>query len=130
MESNNSISKIRIWTSYILQGLVVVMFLMGVFNNLMHTEMAVKGSVSMGFAESDITILGIIMLISTILFVIPQTNILGAILLTAWLGGAVAAHFIHHDDIGHKLFPVIFGVVIWASLWLRNQKLRHIFPIA
>jgi fucose permease len=63
------------------------------------------------------------------MYLIPKTSVLGAILLTAWLGGAVATHIIHKDAVGMQLFPALFGVLVWVSLWLRNEKLNAVFPI-
>ncbi|WP_405383770.1 DoxX family protein [Maribacter sp. LLG6340-A2] len=124
MESEKKVSKGMLWTSYILQGIVVLMFLMGAINNLMQTEMAVEGAVSMGYPEGAVLYLGIILLLATLLYAIPKTMFVGAILLTAWLGGAVATHIIHGDPMSNILFPVIFGVVVWASILLRSTQLR------
>ncbi len=129
MTSEIKISKARLWTSYILQGIIVIMMLMGAVNNLMQTEMAVNGAKEMGYPESSVLYLGIFLLISTLLFAIPKTAITGAILLTAWLGGAVATHVIHQDPMSMTLFPVIFGILVWVSLWLRMDKLGQITPV-
>lgn len=126
---NQSISKVRLYISYGLQGLMTLSFLMGAFMNLSHNEEAVKGAVDMGYPESVITYLGIILLVSAVLYVIPKTNILGAALLTAWLGGAVATHVIHKDAIGLTMAPVVFGVLVWVALWLREGGLASIFPV-
>lgn len=119
-----------LWTSYILQGIVSAMFLMGAANNLMKSEMAVTGALDMGFDESSIVTLGILLLVSTALYIIPKTNIFGAVMLTAWLGGAVATHMIHGDPIGMTIFPVIFGIIVWFALVLRDKKLQAIFPFS
>jgi hypothetical protein len=87
MNENQNISKGLLWTSYGLQGLVSGMFLMGIVNNLMQTEMAVKGSLDMGYPEGIAPILGAVQLIALALYVFPKTSILGAALITAWLGG-------------------------------------------
>jgi membrane protein insertase Oxa1/YidC/SpoIIIJ len=68
--------------------------------------------------------LGIILLVSTILYAIPKTTFIGGLLLTAWLGGAVATHLIHNDPMTNILLPVIFGIIVWVSIWLRSEKLR------
>ncbi len=124
-----SISKGRKWTSYILQGLIGIMFLMGGIGNILLTETAVDGATQLGYSESSIPYLGLVLLVSTLLFLIPKTNILGAILLTGWLGGAVATHIIHNDPMVNVVFPVVFGTLIWFSLWLRNEKLRRLIPL-
>ncbi|TVZ15282.1 DoxX family protein [Maribacter sp. MAR_2009_72] len=127
MEAAKKVSKGMLWTSYVLQGIVVLMFLMGAITNLMQTEMAVEGAVSMGYPEGSVVYLGVVLLIATVLYAIPKTMFIGALLLTAWLGGAVATHIIHGDPIGNTLFPVIFGIVVWASIMLRNTQLRALF---
>jgi DoxX-like family len=123
MEITNKISKGRLWTSYIIQGIVVLMFLMGAINNLFQTEMAVKGAMDMGYPESSVHYLGIVLFVSTVLYAIPKTKIIGAILLTDWLGGAVATHIIHHDPVFNMFFPVIFGIIVWGVLVLRDKSL-------
>lgn len=125
MEPNKRIPKIRLWASYVLQGLVVLMFIMGAVNNLLQTEMAVAGAVEMGYPETAVFYLGTVLLFSTILYAIPKTSLIGAILLTAWLGGAVATHLIHKDPAFNILFPVLFGIPLWLGVWLRNEKLRQ-----
>lgn len=124
METKKKGSKGVLWTSYILQGIVVLMFLMGAVNNLMQTEMAVDGAVEFGYPKDAVLYLGVILLLSTILYAIPKTMFIGGVLLTAWLGGAVATHAIHNDPLTNILFPVIFGIIVWVSIWLRNEKLR------
>jgi uncharacterized membrane protein (UPF0182 family) len=128
MEANNKIAKSRLWTSYTLQGLVTIMFLMGAANNLMQTDVAVNGAAELGYPKAAVFYLGVILLISTLAYALPRTSILGASLLTAWLGGAIATHIIHSDPFYNMLFPVIFGMIIWLSIWLRNEKLRALLP--
>jgi hypothetical protein len=124
METTNKISKVRLWASYILQGIVVAMFLMGSIMNLLQTEEAVTGAVAMGYPKESVLYLGIALLIGTLLYAIPKTVILGAIVLTGWLGGAIATHVIHSDPLFNILFPLLFGIVIWGSVLLRNEKLK------
>lgn len=126
METTHQISKSRLWTSYILQGLVVLMFLFGALNNILQTEPAVNGAVDLGYPESSVLYLGIVLLLSTLLFALPKTKFFGALLLTAWLGGAVATHVIHSDPLTLTLFPVVFGILVWLSLWLRDPKLQKV----
>lgn len=124
------ISKFHLWTSYILQGLVSLMFLNGAIQNLLKTDMAVEGIKTFGFPESSLLYFGLILLIGTVLYLIPKTAVLGAILLTGWLGGAVATHIVHGDPVFNIFFPVFFGVIVWLSLWLRFEGLRQITPVA
>lgn len=119
----------RKYVSFILQGLVSGMLLMGSVNNLLQTEMAMKGSAEMGYPSSSVLYLGIFLTISTILYIFPKTTYLGAILLTGWLGGAVATHIIHGDEFSKVVFPPIFGIVMWLAPWLRDRRIAAILPI-
>jgi hypothetical protein len=84
----------------------------------------------LGFPESVIVGLGIVLLACVILYVIPGTSILGAILLTGYLGGAVASHVRVGDPLfSHVLFPVYLGVLVWGGLFLREPRLRQLMPL-
>lgn len=126
MESNKRVSKFRLWVSYALQGIIILMFIMGAISNLLQTEVAVSGATEMGYPKAAVFYLGIVLLFSTILYAIPKTTLIGATLLTAWLGGAVATHLIHKDPAFNILFPILFGILVWLSVWLRDEKLRQI----
>jgi amino acid transporter len=70
-----------------------------------------------------------VLLACTILYVIPRTAVLGAVLLTGYLGGAVAANVIAGTPLFNLLFPMIFGALAWSALWLRNDRLRRLVPV-
>jgi hypothetical protein len=90
----------------------------------------VDGTLALGYPENVILPLGIILLISTLLYLIPQTSVLGAILITGYLGGAVATHVrIGNPLLTHTLFPVYLGVLIWLGLYLRDVRLRALVPL-
>ncbi|WP_420601770.1 DoxX family protein [Flagellimonas sp.] len=129
MTTDHKISKARLWTSYVLQGLIVLLFFMGAAGNIFQSEDAVTEAVKLGYAESSVLCLGIALFVSTLLYAIPRTAIIGAVLLTAWLGGAVATHMINQDPMFNMLLPVIFGIVIWLALWLRMPSLQRMFPL-
>lgn len=121
-------SKTRLWISYVLQGLIVVPFIMGAFSNMFESESAVKMAVDMGYSTGSVMYLGIVLFLAVILYAVPKTCVLGASVITAWLGGAVATHIIHQDPMGQIFFPVIFGIIVWFVLWLRMPKLRALSP--
>ncbi|MBC2839953.1 DoxX family protein [Robiginitalea sp. SC105] len=125
---SNSV-RLRLWTSYILQTLLAFMFLLGAVMNLMQSETAVSQAVEMGYPGASVVYLGAILLICTMLYLIPRTNILGALLLTGWLGGAVATHIIYGDPMFNILFPVLFGILVWGILWLRDGAVRMLLPL-
>ena len=89
----------------------------------------VEGTVKMGFSESVIVPLGIVLLVCTLLYLIPRTAVLGAILLTGYLGGAVATHVHVGDTLFSILFPVLFGCLLWGGLYLRDARLRALLPL-
>jgi len=97
---------------------------------LLKPTFVVDATVKLGYQESTIVPLGIVLLTCVILYVIPQTSVLGAILLTGYLGGAVATHVRVGDPLfSHVLFPVYLGILIWLGLYLRDVRLRALVPL-
>jgi hypothetical protein len=90
-----------------------------------------QATMALGFTSNQVRTLGAILLVSTLLYALPPTSILGAILVTAFLGGAVAINFQHGTPVAsHLLFGVYVGGILWAALFLRSETLRSILPIA
>ena len=86
-----------------------------------------KGTIELGYPEGDVFGIGVLLLACTVLYVIPRTSILGAILLTGYLGGAVASQVrVGNPLFTHILFPVYFACLLWAGLYLRDNRLRPI----
>jgi hypothetical protein len=73
--------------------------------------------------------LGVILLGCTVLYLIPKTAVLGSILLTAYLGGAVATNLRLHNPAFNTWFPVVFGILAWVGLWLRERRVGEVFPL-
>ncbi|PWG81245.1 DoxX family protein [Pararcticibacter amylolyticus] len=128
---NNQISKTSRLTGIIMHWLVVLFMLFDAIIKFIKPQPVIRTTVNeLGYKEYHILILGCTALISTILFIMPRTRILGAVLLTAHLGGAVASQVrIDSPLFSHMLFPVYIAVLMWASIWLRNNRLREIFPL-
>jgi hypothetical protein len=90
----------------------------------------VEATMRLGYPESVIQSLGIVLLVCTILYAIPRTSILGAILLTGYLGGAVAANVrVGNPLFSHTLFPVYVALFVWGGLYLRDRRLRGLIPV-
>jgi len=89
----------------------------------------VQATVELGYPESVILGLGLTLLTSTLLYLIPSTSVLGAILLTKYLGGAVATHVRMGGPIFNIIFAVIVGTLLWGGLWLRDGQLREMLPL-
>ena len=125
----SAISKKSLWAGRILSGLVILFLLMDALMKIMKAAPAVQGTVRVGYPESVVVGIGLVLLSCTILYAIPQTSVLGAILLTGYLGGAVATNV----RVGNPLFsfilaPVYFGILIWLGLYLRDYRLRALLP--
>ncbi len=89
----------------------------------------IDGTIALGYSVSQITPIGIVLLICTLLYVFPMTQVLGAILLTGYLGGAVSTHVRHGDPLfSHVLFPAYLGAILWLGLYLRDPALRNFIP--
>lgn len=118
------------WTGYVLTGLVVAFFLMDSVMKLMVLDVVTSTTEQLGWAPDKAFPLGVLLLILTALYVIPQTSVLGAVLITGYLGGAAATHVrIDSPLFSHVLFGVYLGVIMWGGLWLREPRLRTLFPL-
>lgn len=117
-------SKPMLWTGYVLSALPALFLLVDGVMKLFKPEFVVKATVELGFSENVIVPLGIVLTACTVLYLLPQTKVLGAILLTGYLGGAVATHVHASHPVFNILFPVIFGVLLWGGLYLRDARLR------
>lgn len=118
------------WAGYVLSGLVVAFLVMDTAMKLMQLDVVKTTMVELGWPADMALPLGIIMTVCTVLYVVPQTAVLGALLLTAYLGGAVATHVrIGSPLFSHVLFGVYIGVMMWGGLWMRLPVLRASFPV-
>jgi len=124
------VSRKRIWAGRILSALPLLFLLLDGVAKLVKPAPVVEGTVKLGYPETVIVPLGIVLLTCTILHVIPRTSVLGAILLTGYLGGAVATHVRVGDPLfTHVLFPIYLGVLIWGGLYLRDDRLHALIPL-
>lgn len=129
MEAEEKPKTKRPWAGYIISGLAGLFLLMDAVGKLIKPEPVVTGTLQLGYSEGVILPLGVILLTSTLLYLLPRSGILGAVLLTAYLGGAVATHLrISNPLFTHTLFPVYLGILIWLGLWLRDPRLRALIP--
>jgi hypothetical protein len=87
----------------------------------------VEGTVEFGFPEGYAAAIGLTLVLSTVLYLIPRTAVLGAVLLTGYLGGAAATHIQREDP--WFLFAVLFAVLAWAGLYLRDPRIRDLLPL-
>jgi hypothetical protein len=112
------------WTARVLGGLVSLFLLVDGAGKVLRLAPYVEGTARVGYPASSLVPLGLVLLACTILYLVPRTAVLGAVLLTGYLGGAVATHVRMSEPF---VFPVVFGVLIWACLCVRDGRVRAIF---
>jgi hypothetical protein len=123
---STGVSLRRIWVSRILTALSVLFLFMDGGMKLFKPPFVVEATARLGYPESTIVGIGVTLLVCTVLYLIPRTSFLGAILLTAYLGGAVASNVRAGTPLFNVVFPMLFGVMAWASLVLRDKRLESI----
>jgi uncharacterized membrane protein YphA (DoxX/SURF4 family) len=117
------------WAGRVISTLPVLLLLFSSSGKLLKAPQAVDEFTRLGYPDSVIFGLGIVELVCAILYAIPRTAILGAILLTGYLGGAIATHVRVGDPVFNIIMPVIIGVFIWAGVFLRDERLRAYLPL-
>ena len=123
-------SKKRPWAGYIISALPVLFLLLDGTMKLFKPEIVIKATTDLGYPESTIVPIGITLVACTILYIIPQTAVFGAILLTGYLGGAVATNVrVGTPLFTHILFPVYVASFLWVGLYLRESRLRALAPL-
>jgi hypothetical protein len=120
----------QLWTGRVLSGIAIAFLTVDALAKLVEIEPVRKGTVELGYPVEIAFTLGVVLLASVIIHVIPRTAVLGALLLTGYLGGAVATHVrVGHPLFSHTLFPVYVAVFIWAGLALRDPRVRAAFGL-
>jgi len=119
-----------VWTGRIVSGIVVAFLLFDSITKIMLNPYVVKASASLGYGAGSIQAIGIILLTCLVVYVIPRTSILGSVLLTGYLGGAIDANLRAGTPLfSNLLFPVYFGILVWAGLYLRSRRVREFFSL-
>jgi hypothetical protein len=122
-------SRGMLWTGYALSGLVILFLIFDGAIKLVPLQIVTDTMVVLGWPPESARLLGVLTLISVILYAIPRTSVLGAILLTGYLGGAIATHVrIGNPLFTHTLFGVYLGLFVWGGLWFRDARLRALIP--
>jgi hypothetical protein len=123
-QSEPRISNKIVWTGRVVSAFASLFFLMDGGMKLMKPSFVVEATKQLGYPESDIVGIGVLLLFCTLLYILPRTSILGAILLTGYLGGAVASQVRIGAPIFNVVFAVVFGTLVWVGLWLRDLRVR------
>ena len=120
-------STAKVWSGRIMGGIVILFMLMDTTFKFMTTEDVIKATTDLGFQAHHLPIMGTLGLLATLLYIIPRTEIIGALLLTGYWGGAIATHVRMDNPLfTHILFPVYLGVLAWGALWIKNERLRQL----
>jgi uncharacterized membrane protein YphA (DoxX/SURF4 family) len=122
---------VGVWIGRVMSGLVVAFMLMAsAFPKLFMPELAQESMQQLGWNAKHLFIIAAIELVGTLLYAIPRTAALGAVVLTGLLGGAVATHLrIENPLFSHTVFPLYVGLLMWGGLWLRNAQVRALLPL-
>jgi hypothetical protein len=119
--------KWMLWTGRVISALPVLMLLMGAVMSFNMPEENKKQMAAMGWDASIAPALGVVELVIVLLYAIPQTAVLGAILMTGYLGGAVATH-VRVQDWSHMPIAIVVGLLVWLGLWFRDYRIRSLAP--
>jgi hypothetical protein len=123
-------SRTRRRTGAIMSGLAILFLLFDALTRMMGASQSVAASVQLGYPASAVPVIGVILLVCVIAYAVPATSVTGAILLTGYLGGAVATQLrVGNPLFTHTLFPIYLGALIWGGLLLREERLRALVPL-
>ena len=123
-----SASKKVIWSGYIMSVVPALLLLLDGIMKLMKPAFVVEATVQLGYPERLVRSLGVWLLICTVIYLIRRTAVFGAILLTGYLGGAIATHARVGDPLFTMILPVIFATMLWGGLYLRDKQVRALVP--
>ena len=123
------IGKGRLWGSYVLSAIPILLLLMGAAFDLSGSEQAVQGAAQMGYPANTVPILGAVALLCAVVYAIPRTAVLGAILMSAYFGAAVATHVRAGQPLYWTLPAIIVCSITWFGLYLREPRLEALLPV-
>ncbi|HEY6467580.1 MAG TPA: DoxX family protein [Candidatus Acidoferrales bacterium] len=121
--SVSGVSKGRVWSGRILTALVVAFLVFDGVTKIMKEQHVMAAAVQLGFPGYTMPIIGCILLVCTLIYVIPRTAFLGSVLLTGYLGGAVVVQLRVANPAFETVFPIFFGILVWAGLCLRESRI-------
>ena len=123
-------SKTRVVVGRVLSGIAIAFLTFDSVGKLFRVQPVIDGTVQLGYPTSIIIPLGIVLLSCVLIYAVPRTSVIGAMMLTGYLGGAVATHArVGNPLLSHTLFPIYVAVIIWAGLVLRDAQLRILLPV-
>jgi hypothetical protein len=118
-----------LWAGRIISALAILFLILDSVIKVLKLAPAVESTTQLGYPESLVITIGIIELVCLAIYVIPRTSIFGAILMTGYLGGAIATNLRAGTPLFNVIFPIIIGALLWGGIYLRDQKLRELVPL-
>ena len=119
----------KVTAAHVCTGLAALFLTFDTILKVLRLGPAVEGTASLGYPASSVHWIGLIELVCLALYLVPRTSVLGALLMTGYLGGAVATHVrISSPLLTHTLFPIYVALFLWAGLYLRETRLRDLVP--
>ena len=122
-------SKTTLWIGRVLSALAVLFLALDGVMKVLGMAPAVEATTQLGYPADRVAGLGVLLLVCLVVYVVPRTAVLGAILLTGYLGGAIATHVRAGEPLFSVVFPLIMGALIWGGLFLREPRLRALLPL-
>ena len=127
--NTSSVGKKRLVAGYVLAVLVALFLTFDTVIKVLKLAPAVQGTTKLGYPASAVLWIGLIELVCLTLYLVPRTSVLGALLLTGYLGGAIATHVrLGSPLLSHTLFPIYVALLLWGGLYLRETRLRELVP--
>lgn len=127
MKSDQTPSRKMVITGWIISAIPILLLLADGVGKLLKPEQVIQSTIELGYPESTLTGIGLVLLFCTVVYAVPRFSVVGAVLLTGYLGGAVATHVrLGNPLFSHVLFPVYIGIFVWAGLYLRHEPLRKL----
>ena len=124
------VSTKSLWAARIVGGLAVMFLVLDGVAKLLALPPVVEGTISLGYPASLVVAIGVVEIVCLAAYVVPRTSVLGALLLTGYLGGAVATHVrIGSPLFTHVLFPTYIALLVWGALFLRDPRVRALIPL-
>jgi hypothetical protein len=127
--SASSAGRAKLWTGRVLSGLALTFLAFDTSGKLLQIAPAVEGTKELGYPTHSVLTIGLIQLACVLLYAVPRTAALGAILLTGYFGGAIATHVrVDNPLFTHILFPIYIAALVWGGLYLRDPRLSVLLP--
>jgi hypothetical protein len=123
-------AKKRLTAGYVLTAFVALFLTFDIVMKVLLLAPAVQGTTELGYPAGSVFWIGVIELVCLALYLVPRTAVLGALLLTGYLGGAIATHVrVGSPLVSHTLFPIYVALMVWGGLYLREARLRELVPL-